>query len=136
MSGALADPKQTAVHVVALPEEMPLEEAAEIVEQMRGTLNLPLGRLVVNQCRPLAPAGVNDAIAALKASPDQNASLRAMELAARRSMGWIGLQEQGIAALEARLGLKAQRLPVLASESFGRSELETLAKSITEVVPS
>jgi hypothetical protein len=100
---------------------------------MKGTLNLPMGRLVVNQCRWLPPGGVPEALAALQASKDQNPSLRAMELAAARQMGWITLQEAGIAALEARLKMKVQRLPVLPSETFGRAELETIANSITEV---
>lgn len=135
MAGALADPKQTAVHVVALPEEMPLEETAEIVEQLRGTLGLPLGRVVVNQCRPAAPAGVAQAIEAISNWPTQTSAVRALEVAARRSVGWLRLQEQGIARLEQRLGVTAQRLPVLASETFGRSELELLASSLSEVAP-
>ncbi len=41
----------TAVHVVTLLEDMPVQETADAVAELRG-LGLPLGRLVVNQVRP------------------------------------------------------------------------------------
>ncbi len=46
----------TAVHLVTLLEDMPVQETADAVAELRG-LGLPLGRLVVNQVRPplLAP---------------------------------------------------------------------------------
>ena len=123
VAGALADPKQTVVHVVALPEEMPLEEAAEVVEQLRGPLQLPVGRLVVNQCRPPAPEGAEAMVGQLE--PGTEAFV-----AARRALGWLTLQEKGIGALEQRLGLAAQRLPLLATERIGVAQLEQLAAAI------
>jgi arsenite-transporting ATPase len=121
----LADPERTAVHVVALPEEMPLEEAAEIVARLRGDLALPLGKLVVNQCRPLAPPGAGAALAALRGNDAP--ACRALAVAAGRALGWLRLQEEGIAALEARVGVAASRLPRLDAEPFGRPEVERLA---------
>ena len=41
----------TAVHLVTLLEDMPVQETSDAVAELRG-LGLPLGRLVVNQVRP------------------------------------------------------------------------------------
>lgn len=127
VAAALADPAQTAVHVVALPEEMPLEEAAEIIARLRDELHLPVGRLVMNQCRHRAPAGVTDLLARLDGG---DPARRALVRAAGRQLGWIELQEAGIAGLERRVGLRAQRLPRLVTEDFGRAQIEHLAAAL------
>jgi len=134
VASTFSDPAQTAVHVVALPEEMPLEEAAEIIEKLRAELQLPVGRLVINQCRPLAPAGAAAALATLDASAepdrapaDPDRARASLAAAARRALGWLELQEAGIAALERRVGLGAERLPHLVADPFGRRELDHLA---------
>lgn len=137
VASTFSDPAQTAIHVVALPEEMPLEEAAEIIERLRGELALPVGRLVINQCRPLAPPGAAAALAALEApvAPDSARASSAeadvvrasLATAARRALGWLDLQEAGIAALERRVGMRAERLPHLVADPFGRRELDHLA---------
>jgi anion-transporting ArsA/GET3 family ATPase len=127
---SLADPETTAVHVVALPEEMPLEEAAEIIERLRGELELPVGRLVVNQCRPPPPAGAAAALASLRNDRDADLARRELAFAAGNALGWLRLQEDGIAALERRVALTADRLPRLVAEPFGRAEVERLAEEI------
>lgn len=126
VASTFADPSQTAVHVVALPEEMPLEEAAEIIEKLRAELQLPVGRLVINRCRPLAPPGAADALARLDTHVVDSAQA-SLATAARRALGWLHLQEEGIAALERRVGMRAERLPHLVADPFGRDELERLA---------
>jgi anion-transporting ArsA/GET3 family ATPase len=133
VAGSLADPHSTAIHVVALPEEMPLEEAAEIIERLNGELRLPLGRLIVNQCRPAAPAGAAAALAALGADRDGDPARRGLAVAAGRALGWLRLQEDGIAALERRVGMPAERLPRLEAEPFGRAEVERLAGLVGRV---
>lgn len=128
VAGWLADPASTAVHVVALPEEMPLQEAAEVVERLR-ELGLPLGRLVVNQCRPPAPAGAAEALAVI----DEVEPIRqALSQTLRRTLGWLELQERGIARLEERLGMHVERLPRLVAPSFGRAQVEQIARVLTE----
>ena len=57
----LRDPGTTAIHVVATPEDMPLAEAAEVIARLR-THGLPLGAVLVNQCRPAPPSGLDDAL--------------------------------------------------------------------------
>jgi anion-transporting ArsA/GET3 family ATPase len=134
VAGFLADPRQTEVHVVALPEVMPLEEAAEIIEALREKHGLPVGHLVVNRCRPVAPEGVDEALAQLEAAAPGDgpgaAPRRALAAVARRALGWERLQEAGIAALERRVAKPALRLPRLIAERFGRAEVEQLAAGL------
>lgn len=119
----LADRAVTEVHVVALPEEMPLEEAAAIVAELR-RLALPIGRLVVNQCRPPAPDRAAEAVRAIESR------LPALAEVARRALGWLRVQEDGIASLEARTALRAERLPFVHAEPFGRAEVAGLAAGL------
>jgi anion-transporting ArsA/GET3 family ATPase len=45
------DPKQAGAVVVTLPEELPVNETEELVQALRGELELPIGALVVNGVR-------------------------------------------------------------------------------------
>jgi anion-transporting ArsA/GET3 family ATPase len=103
----LRDPSLCAIHVVATPEEMPLAEAAQTIATLRD-LDLAIGRVLVNRCVPPAPAEVDAQIAAID-DPVVRDVLR-------RARNWEQIQEQGIAALQARLGLVAVRLPKLAGD--------------------
>jgi len=126
----LADPARSCVHVVAIPEEMPVTEAASIVERLRGPLGLPLGTLYMNRCRPAAPAGAREAIAALDritlGEPDE--PLRELTRdAACAALEWQEVQETAIERLEEETGLHAQRLPLLVREEFGLRETKEIA---------
>jgi anion-transporting ArsA/GET3 family ATPase len=48
----LSDPKLTALNIVATPEEMPVNETIELVEQARASLRVPLGSVIVNRVLP------------------------------------------------------------------------------------
>lgn len=134
VSGTLADPAMTTVHVVARPEVMPLEEAAHVIEQLRAA-QLPVGRLVVNQCWPVPPVGADEAVARVKARR-ADAAGRSLVVAAERALTWAALQEEGITSLEHRLAKPALRLPRLSSPSFGVPELEQLAALVSAEVSS
>ncbi len=45
----LRDPDRTAIHIVALPEDLPVSEALELGEDLRTRLGLPVGAMFVNQ---------------------------------------------------------------------------------------
>jgi anion-transporting ArsA/GET3 family ATPase len=114
----LRDPSQCAIHVVATAEEMPLGEAVQTIEALRA-LELAIGRVIVNRCLPPPPAieiTVEDPIVAG---------------VLRRSLDRARLQEQGIAALQARLGLavvRMPRLPMLDMPAHARSLAWPLAE--------
>ncbi|MBK9030585.1 MAG: P-loop NTPase [Myxococcales bacterium] len=103
----LRDPR-TAVHVVATPEALPLAEAAQVIARLRA-LGLPLGAVLVNQCRPPPPPDVDAALAALAARPDDGA--QALARVGRRARSWAAVQERGVAALVTTAGVDVTRLP-------------------------
>lgn len=134
IAALLQDPGHTAVHVVALPEEMPLQEAAEVVARL-DELGLPLGHLVVNRCREPAPPGLEEVLGRLDAlalPPDRTRVRDAIRTAACRALGWVRIQQEGIAELERRTGRTVRRLPLVAADPFGRTELESLAPLLEE----
>ncbi len=123
----LRDPAQTALHVVATPEQMPLAEAAHIIEVARDELAVPVGALVLNQCRPGAPAGVDAAIDELVASGADAAIVRAV----RGARGWERIQERGVAEVEAGVGLRGLRLPRVWRPNVA-TELAPLLAEVTQ----
>lgn len=135
--GVLADPGRTRVHVVATPEEMPIAEAMEAVARLRHDLELPVGQLLVNQCREIAPDGVEPVLAQLASLPVSDPERRRVQksvvVACRRALGWERIQEAAIAALERDSGLRARRLPALPAQPLGLPELRQLAELLTEV---
>ncbi|MEZ4443622.1 MAG: ArsA-related P-loop ATPase [Polyangiaceae bacterium] len=125
----LADGQACEVHVVALPEEMPLKEARDILAWLRD-LQLPLGSLIVNRCRRSAPPGASAAVAALRTNDGASQALAAT---AKRALGWLALQEAGIARLETESGRAVARLPTLPSVTFGWPEVAALADALGEM---
>lgn len=134
VAATLEDPHTTAVHVVARPELMPLEEAAEVIATLRER-RLPVGRLVINQCWPVPPPEADGVVARLRAEAQEPAD-RSLAVAAERALAWTALQERGIANLEARVRKPALRLPRLVGERFERPQLDQLAALLApEVSP-
>jgi anion-transporting ArsA/GET3 family ATPase len=103
----LRDPSRCAVHVVATPEQMPLAEAVQTIDTLRG-LDLAIGRVIVNRCVPPAPPGIDAEIEAI-GDPVVRDVLR-------RARSWEQIQEHGIADLQTRLGIPVVRLPRLVGE--------------------
>lgn len=127
----LRDPETTRVHVVALPESMPLVEAAEIIEQLTGELGIALGEIFVNRCRPVAPRGAEAALRSISAAAEpMGERLSVLVGVAERTLGWSLLQEREIAAFEARTQRQIRRLPMLVTEEFGQNEIAVLAREL------
>lgn len=97
----LRDPSRCAIHVVAMPEEMPLAEAAQTVELLRG-LELAIGRVFVNRCVPPPPRE-------LEVRVDDPVLSDVLGRALDRARA----QERGIAAFQHRLGFPVLRVPRL-----------------------
>lgn len=119
----LRDPAVCAVHVVATPEEMPLREAEHVIATVRDELRMPLGAVFVNQCRPPPPADLDEAVRLL-----DNPVVAA---AARRALGWVRIQEAGIAALEDCARVRVTRLPRLMADG---GHADALAAYVAEAV--
>lgn len=123
----------TCIHVVATPEDMALTEAVGIVACLRDQLTLPLGHLIVNRCRPVAPAGVEAALGRLsrmRTEEGDEAVKNALVAAAQAALAWQRIQQRGIARVEAETGLEPLCLPLLVREEFGLAEVEELARGL------
>ncbi len=132
----LEDPKRVSVHVVALPEEMPIREAAELVERLT-ELGLRVGELIVNGCRDVPPPdveGVLSEIDAKAAAQLAQASLAsAVGELARRELGWQRVQARAIARLEQWTERTAVRLPLLTESASGHA-LAPLSVALGRIV--
>ncbi len=124
----LSSPELTSVHVVATAEEMPVAEAAESVARLV-ELGLPIGRLIVNQCREPPPAGIERLLARLSSGPE-GATKDQLEVTARRARGWIDIQERSIERLAHLTGAQPLRLP----RSIGKRTVSVLARHLDEVL--
>lgn len=97
---------QTAIHVVTILEDMPVQETADAIEELTA-LGLPIGSVIVNLARPsLIPATAMDRVAAGRVDPAamsaslDRAGLAGAELAApllaqaeEYARGWQAQQE-------------------------------------------
>lgn len=128
MHELLVDPAVTALALVTLPEEMPVNEAIDLDQQVRDLLGIPRGALIVNAVPeprfqpaerellavrqddppPLGPAARAGAIQALRA-----------DLAARQ-----------VARARAAIDLPVLVLPLLLSPRWDRAAVETLSEAL------
>jgi anion-transporting ArsA/GET3 family ATPase len=132
----LRDPETCAVHLVATPEQMPLDEAAQAIAVVRDELAMPLGAIFVNQCRATAPRDIDAAIDVLGRLPlgaEHHAARDALRAAMLRARGWERIQEAGIGAFQDRTGLPLTRLPRLLPAPE-RSHADDLANFVAEAV--
>ena len=123
----LADPAQTAIHVVATPEEMPVAEAAESVAHLR-ELGLPVGVVIANLCREVPPAGAERLLARL-AAHSPSATRDQLLVTAQHALGWADIQEQSLARLHRATDVTPLRLPRVVGDP-----VPVLARRLTEVV--
>jgi hypothetical protein len=130
MRDLLVDPAVTALSIVTLPEEMPVNEAIELDTAVRGVLGMPRGPLVVNGMpeRLFAP-DESAGLAALERDPAPlGPAVRAAQLQALRA-------EQAsryLARARAALDLPTVLVPLLARERWDRGAIEDVAAALEE----
>jgi hypothetical protein len=128
MNDLLVDPRITALSIVTLPEEMPVNEAIELDSAVRGVLGIPRGALVVN-AMPEArfTDGERHRLAALTGSPPPlGPAARAAVLQAARA------EQAGryLARAQAALDLPAVLVPLLARDPWDRGAVEEVAAAL------
>jgi anion-transporting ArsA/GET3 family ATPase len=133
VAALLADAATTAVHVVVIPEDMPLTEGREILSRLAGELSLPIGTVYINRVRPSPPPSASVAVQALMGVSDTDPDAEiahAVAATARRSLGWVTLQEEKLDRFEREVDAVTLRLPLLAAERFGLAEIDALGQLI------
>ena len=141
MRELLRDPARTAVVLVALAEEMPVNETIELAGRLRDKVGTTVGPVVVNQLYP--PRFVSGpsarALAALpevtpEEPPDANdeglKTLAPILVRSRIAMRRRALNDVYLDKLAAALPLPQAHLPYLFSATFGASELEDLSRRL------
>lgn len=128
MQQLISDPAMTAVNVVALPEEMPVNEAIELRQQLRDRVRVPGGRCFLNGWVPA------------RFDPEERAALTstdAPELAPARTALRFYAERQDLSVhhekrLREEMDLPLTRVPYLFSDRFGRAEIERIAGAIEQ----
>ncbi|MEI7704160.1 MAG: ArsA-related P-loop ATPase [Deltaproteobacteria bacterium] len=128
MQALLSDPARTSVALVALPEEMPVTETAELDARLRDDLRLPRGPVFLN-AMPEARFTVSD-IARLR---DLSGSPPPLGPAARAGLLQAEQRERAdeqADRLRSLLGRPVLPLPLVASDRWGRRSVERIADAM------
>lgn len=151
----LRDRERTAIVMVTLAEEMPVNEARELRDHLRGELGLELEHLVVNQVYPerfperSPPARVLDAL--VDARPGAQLSLDAPRstltagagddltaLAAHAQLARVRrrLNERYLSELDGTFSIPQTRLPLLFERALGPAQIDELSNLLAERLAS
>ncbi len=133
MQALLVDPARTALAIVTLPEEMPVNEAIELDAQVRAVLGIARGGLFVN-AMPEARFGAEEAarLAVLQGAPSPlGPAARAAELQALRAQH----AARYLARARAALDLPTTVIPLLPLPAWGREAVEAVAAAIAAGAP-
>jgi anion-transporting ArsA/GET3 family ATPase len=134
----IEDPVRTLLLPVALAEDLPTRETAELIERLRNNVGIAVDRVVVNGVFPPPfPAGLADLDRRLERVPDTLllAGLpRPSTLAAcaRHLSERHQLNRGYVAEIERRTGLPTLRLPYLVGGVEGPEEITALAGALIE----
>jgi anion-transporting ArsA/GET3 family ATPase len=125
MRDLLADPAQTALNYVTIPEEMPVNETLDLDRMAREILKIPLGVCFLNCSWPqrFAPGE-------LERLPDRPPPLKEAVAAAARLQRHADRSAQQTARLRTQLHLPLVELPQLFIDRFGPAEVDVLAERI------
>ncbi len=121
----LVDPARTALAIVTLPEEMPVNEAIDLDRQLRSQVGLAPAALVVNAvpARRFAPEEAGRLAGLAAAPPPVGPAAAAAHLQALRAEA----AARDLARARAALELPTTLLPLLAAPTWGAAEVERLA---------
>jgi anion-transporting ArsA/GET3 family ATPase len=134
MRALVEDPRRTALHVVALPEELPVNEARDLVEQVRSQRTAPLGAVFLNQ--RLERMFDDDTERSLATARDiwsatgDRALAQLLDVADRRR-GRERLEGEMRARLET-LAMPIVELPMLLAGPPGPRDIERFAALVTD----
>ena len=126
MGELLADPAQTAINLVSLPEDMPVNETLELDRALRDVARLPRGVCFLNgvwpdRLRPEELAGLPG-----------GATWRPMKATLESMQARADLGAEQARRLREGTSLKVVELPYLFAERFGRAEAQRLAGLLGE----
>jgi anion-transporting ArsA/GET3 family ATPase len=125
MQALLVDPRKTALALVTLPEEMPVNEAIELDAQVRGVLGIHREALFVNAMPEARFAEAEEARLGVLAGA--GGALGAAARAARLQALRAGQARRYLARARAALDLPTAVLPLLPLAAWGSEAVERIA---------
>ena len=136
----LSDPLSTAVSVVTVAEELPVNETISVCRQIRDELRLPPGQLLVNRVHAAAfSAAEVDRAAGLyrgRGNGGDDPLCQAVLASASEEVSWGAINEQYRARLAAEAGWSLVALPFLFREEFGFADVEQLSRVLEDAFRS
>jgi anion-transporting ArsA/GET3 family ATPase len=122
----LTDKDKTSVNVVTIPEELPVNEAKELVETVKNELKMPIGNLFINQnVSKLFTQEELKLYKLLKSSNDND--LNILKKSADYRLSREKLNEKYIKEAINKIKLPSVIFPFLFVESFKKKDFEYLA---------
>ncbi len=136
MRDILVDPARTAVDIVSLPEEMPVNESLMLAQQMRDVLEMSIGHVFLNATRPpVFDAEDRRVLDAAQGSDGVDPRLAPALEAARAHTIRADLSIRYHDRLEQELGRPIVDLPLLFPKTkFGRADVERIAATMDAAV--
>ena len=123
----MSDRVQTALNIVSLPEEMPVNEAIDL-DREATELGMPRGALIVNGLAPhLFPEGAK----ALDRVKPKTTLTRTILDRARSTVALRAEQDALLGRLDGTVPLRRLALPLLVCPRVGPDEIETLADHLS-----
>jgi len=125
----LTDPVRTSFHVVALPEELPFQESAELLEENRNNLGLPEGCVFVNQVWP--ESGIDaDLEKEMSGEPGLEGVVHCLKYMKTRRES----QDVYLKKINEEWSRELVEVPYVFSEAFGEKEVQTIARHLSSVL--
>ena len=135
MAALLEQHEQACLHTVALPEEMPVNEAIHLAEAAHGQLRMSTGVAVMNRIlSPLLDGAQTEALAKVDRDCADAAGLAPYLGAARRRLDWEHWQRECIDQFDARIGSPVIRIPELGNGAIDREAISHIADLIDAAV--
>jgi len=132
MQALLTDPARTLIHLVSLPEDMPVKETVMLAEQVETILRIPKGCLFINGVWPEVHNEEEREIARVlgDAVGGSDGTVR-RALASVASMGRRRSHQEGyIRALAEQVALPTVQVPYLFTEEFTFDAIDEIAQHI------
>jgi anion-transporting ArsA/GET3 family ATPase len=129
----LTDPARTQVLLVTLPEETPVNEAAETAARLRERVGVHLAPIVVNGLYPTV-SGIDAAVDLVGREDVPVDEVQPLLDAAAFRHARHELQQEQLARLADSLDLPQLQLPFLFSPELGPDEIDTLATALAGAV--
>ena len=127
----LSDPARCAIHIVALPEELPVQETCDLYNKLTRELHLPVSTIFLNQVPELPLTRQRTACLKTWEAAPKDPALRALWTAGRIRYELVQQAETHQKTLT-KLGRPIVNMPMRYDSPFGRSDIEALVSTIQD----